>query len=108
MSDNKMVGRPVKFRILELLADGEELWNYEIVNTLMTEYNGKSNFQRDSFNFDLVEVAASGFIVSVDSKIDEDGSLLREGTLLSKYKITAIGKGQYDDLVVKTSKKKEA
>ncbi|MDY0224811.1 MAG: hypothetical protein RBR05_05410 [Candidatus Methanomethylophilaceae archaeon] len=98
MSDTKMIGRPLKFRIIEILSDGIEMWNYEIVKQLMKEYNLKSNFARDNANFDLIEVSASGFITATESEIDTEGKL-RVGALLNKYKITDLGKAQYEDLL---------
>ncbi len=99
MSD-KMKGRPIKFRLLELLADGSTAWNYDLVKQIMDEYGIKSNFERDSINFDLIEMQASGFIQAIDSQIDDKGTF-RQGALLNKYKITSIGKGQYDELCAK-------
>ncbi len=92
-----MKSRPLKFRMLEILSDGSEMWNYDIVSQIMGEYSMSSGFDRDSVNFDLIEMQASGFIEAVESDIDENGSF-RKGALLNKYKITSIGLGQYDEL----------
>ncbi|MFA6952464.1 MAG: hypothetical protein WCQ23_05310 [Candidatus Methanomethylophilaceae archaeon] len=102
-----MKGRPMKFRILEILYDGDEIWNYDLVKQLMDEYGMKGDFHRDSVNFDLIETVASGFIESVESEIDTTGKF-REGSLLYKYRFTSIGKAQYEELASKVHKKKEA
>lgn len=96
---DKMIGKPVKFRIIELLVDGAEMWNYELVDKISKENNQTSAFQRNNLNFDCIEVAASGFIESTDSAIDEDGSKLGKDRLLTKYKITDLGKTEYGWMV---------
>lgn len=107
MKNDLMKGRPMKFRILEIFSDGTEMWSYEAVKILMEEYGYKSDFKRDSVNFDLIEVMASGFIESEESQIDDSGKF-RQGALLYKYKITELGLKQYEELVSKVKPKKEA
>lgn len=102
-----MVGRPIKFRVLEILADGEPKWNYELVDMLMKEYGESSDFHKYSINFDLIEVQASGFIYATESAVDEAGKF-RSGSLLNKYKITSLGTAQYNDLCSNIMKKKGA
>ena len=92
---DQMVGKPIKFRILEILADGAELWNYEMVDKLAKEYNMTSQYGRNSINFDLVEVCTSGFIEGIDESVDTDGSKFGKGRLLMKYRISEIGKTEY-------------
>ncbi len=65
--------RPIKFRILELFLDGNEHWNYEIVSKIQEEYDMRSNFQRDSINFDIIELASGGMLKDVEQKVDENG-----------------------------------
>jgi len=92
---NIMVGKPVKFRVLEILSDGAEMWNYEIVDKLSKEYRMTSQYERNSLNFDLVEICTSGFIEGIDESVDTDGSKLGSGRLLMKYRISEIGKKEY-------------
>ncbi len=82
--------RPIKFRILEL-CNNEGKWNYEIVQQIQKEYNLKGNFQRDSINFDIIELASGGMLQDVEVKVDEDG-IYKKGFLLHKYVITDFGK----------------
>jgi hypothetical protein len=63
--------RPIKFRILELCNSGK--WNYEIVQQIQKEYGLKGNFQRDSINFDIIELASGGMLRDVEVKVDEEG-----------------------------------
>lgn len=94
MTEEMMKGRGAKFRILELLS-GEDMWNYEVVERISSERNQTSRFMKDSFNFDLIEVMAAGFIEPVQSEVDTDGSKLGEGRLLTKYRITDLGKNEF-------------
>lgn len=88
--------RPIKFRILELFLDGKEYWNYEIVSKIQQEYSMRSNFQRDSINFDIIELASGGMLKDVEQKIDEDGIYKKE-FLLHKYVITDFGRSRGSD-----------
>ncbi|WP_340820045.1 hypothetical protein [Methanolobus sp. WCC4] len=81
--------RPIKFRILELCNSGK--WNYEIVQQIQKEYGLKGNFQRDSINFDIIELASGGMLRDVEVKVDEEG-IYKKGFLLHKYELTDFGK----------------
>jgi hypothetical protein len=81
--------RPIKFRILELCNGGK--WNYEIVGQIQKEYGLKGNFQRDSINFDIIELASGGMLKDVEVKVDEEG-IYKKGFLLHKYELTDFGK----------------
>src|SRR5665811_924571 len=88
--------RPIKFRILEILLDGKERWNYEIVSTIQEEYNMQGNYNRDSINFDIIELASGGMLKDVEQKVDEDG-IYKKSFLLHKYEITDFGKVRGSD-----------
>jgi len=88
--------RPIKFRILELFLDEKEHWNYEIVSKIQEEYGMPSNFQRDSINFDILELASGGMLKDVEQTVDEEG-IYKKGFLLHKYKITDFGKVRGSD-----------
>ncbi len=88
--------RPIKFRILELFLDGSEYWNYEIVSKIQEEYGMKSDFQRDSINFDILELASGGMLKDVEQKVDEEG-IYKKRFLLHRYLITDFGRGRASD-----------
>lgn len=88
--------RPIKFRILEILLDGKERWNYEIVPQIQEEYGMKSNFYRDSINFDILELASGGMLKDVEQKVDEEG-IYKKGFLLHRYVITDFGRVRGSD-----------
>ena len=88
--------QPIKFRILELFLDEQEHWHSEIVKSIQDEYNMQGNFQRDSINFDILELASGGMLKSVEVKVDEEGTY-KKGFLLHKYVITDFGKTRASD-----------
>ncbi|MDR0523576.1 MAG: hypothetical protein LBG62_04060 [Candidatus Methanoplasma sp.] len=90
-----MEGRPIKFRVLEILSESGEAWNKDIVSQLQSEYGAPSRYSRDCLNFDLIEMGASGMIAESDAALDEDGSY---GHLLVKYRITTLGNALLEEL----------
>jgi hypothetical protein len=95
-----MEGRPIKFRVLEVLCNADEIWSNDIVTQLQDEYQMNNNYGRDCLNFDLIEMEASGMIREIDAMIDEDG-VFRKGALLHKYRITQLGRDLNADLQTK-------
>ncbi|MDO9517445.1 MAG: hypothetical protein Q7J10_05270 [Methanosarcinaceae archaeon] len=85
--------RPIKFRILELCNEDGGKWNYEIVTQIQKEYDQKGNFQRDSINFDIIELASNGLLKDIEVKVDEKG-IYKKGFLLHKYSITPVGQAR--------------
>lgn len=82
---------PIKFRILEIFSDGQSHWNSEVVEKIQVEYGLPGGFQRDSINFDILELVSGGMLKSTETKIDEDGTY-KKGALIHKYEITDFGK----------------
>ncbi|MDR3280069.1 MAG: hypothetical protein LBT23_06120 [Synergistaceae bacterium] len=99
-----MEGRPIKFRILEIL-ETEPVWNCDLVRQLQSEYGMPSDYHRDCLNFDLIEVAASGMIGEADAKIDAEGKFKKDN-LLTLYRITPIGMELLDELKAKVRHRK--
>ena len=100
-----MEGRPFKFRILEILEDGGPCWSCDLVRQLQEEYHMPSDYNRDCLNFDLIEVAASGMVIEMEAKIDEDGSFKKD-SLLIRYKISPIGHDLLEELKAKAYHRK--
>jgi len=92
--------RPIKFRILEILLDGKERWNYEIVSKIQEEYNMQGDYNRDSINFDIIELASGGMLKDVEQKVDEKG-IYKKDFLLHKYVITDFGKVRGSDACIR-------
>jgi len=93
-----MKGRPLKFRMLEIFADEGRLWNYEMVEMIAAEYKDRrSKYGRQTANWDLIELAASGFIAETDATIDDEHKY-GKGNLLLQYGLTEIGRAELDRL----------
>lgn len=92
--------RPIKFKILQLFLDEKEHWNYEIVLKVQEEYGLKGDYQRDSINFDIIELASGGMLKDVEQKVDEEG-IYKKGFLLHKYVITDFGKIRGSDACIR-------
>jgi hypothetical protein len=99
-----MEGRPIKFRILEILETAP-MWNSDVVKQLQSEYGMPSDYHRDCLNCDLIEVAASGMIGEVEARIDTEGKFKKDN-LLTLYGITPIGVEQLSELKAKVRHKK--
>lgn len=83
--------KPIKVRILEIMNNNCEKWNYEIVSQICKEYNINSSIGRDYINFDLIELSTNCFICDIDQIIDVEG-IYKKNFLLHKYIITKEGK----------------
>jgi hypothetical protein len=99
-----MEGRPIKFRLLEIFNEGEK-WNYEVIPTVQEEYSLNTKFGADCINFDIIEICTAGFLVKTETMIDERG-VYRQGSLLIKYKITQLGRDQFETIARNLSKRK--
>lgn len=91
--------RPLKFRLLELFSDEKQHWNYEIIGQIQEEYGMKSDFERDSINFDIIELASGAMLETTESKVDDQG-IYKKGYLIHKYVITDFGKTRASDIGV--------
>lgn len=87
---------PRKVRLLEIMQDGKERWNYEIVQQAQEDYGMNSDSGRDTLNFEIIELAAIAFLKEVDIKVDEEG-IYKKDFLLHKYVITDDGKARLSD-----------
>ena len=99
-----MEGRPIKFRLLEIFNEGEK-WNYEVIPLVQNEYRMNTKYDADSINFDIIEICTAGFLVKSETKIDEEG-IYRKGSLLIRYKISQLGRDQFETIARNLSKRK--
>ncbi|ODV49902.1 MULTISPECIES: hypothetical protein [Methanohalophilus] len=91
-----MSNLPRKIRMMEIMQDGKEYWNYEVIEQTMKDYGFQGEFSRDTLNMDLIELAAVSFIKEVDLKVDDEG-VYKKGFLLHKYVITEDGKARLSE-----------
>jgi hypothetical protein len=90
--------------LLEIFNEGEK-WNYEVIPQMQDEYDMNTKYEADSINFDIIEICTAGFLVQTDTKIDE-GGIYRTGSLLVRYKITQLGRSQFESVAKNLSKRK--
>ncbi len=98
-----MEGAPIKYRLFELLDEGDG-WTDELVPRILDEYDMHYSYARDHVNFYLMEFVSGGFASEVDYKVDEDGHY-KEGALLTKYSITPSGKAIFAKLQTTVNKR---
>lgn len=99
-----MEGRPIKFRILELLDRNGPMWNHDIGAVVSAEYGMADRYGRDCINYDLIEMEAAGFIRAVEM-VDDTEEKFRKGYFLTQYRMTSLGKSQFDYLVDKSGER---
>ena len=94
-----MEGQPIKFRILELLAE-KPMWIQELVNDLQTEYHMNSDYGKAMIKYDVVELVSAGMVREGECMIDENGDFSKDH-LITCYSITHFGMQTLDGLKVK-------
>ncbi|MBO4302573.1 hypothetical protein J5839_04430 [Methanosarcinaceae archaeon] len=94
-----MAKQPIKIRIIDYMSDGIERWSSDIVSVMCAEYNISMTcaVSRDYINFNLIELAANGFLKSTDEMIDTEGKYKKDA-LLFRYVITDAGKERAEAL----------
>ncbi len=88
-----MEGRPLKFRILERLYNDGECWSYDFIPKIMADYGMTTDYERDSINFDMIEMSSAGFISTKETKIDTEG-IFRKDRAVFLYDISDAGRKQ--------------
>lgn len=79
---------PMRFRILHLLAGGQEMTGREVMDALRDEYSGEGQFKLGVINNHLQALRAVGMIEVADVQLDD------KGELIEKFKITDYGKSR--------------
>lgn len=85
---------PVKVKILQMLMENDELWDYEIADVLENIEVPRSPWGRSHYRYMLrqwtVELRNHGFIIPVEESVDS-GDRFQKGKRLCLYKITELG-----------------
>ena len=81
----------IKGRIIQVLNERGAMWDYEIVELLMKEYNQISEIERGYDRIALIELASNGLLEVVDLAIDVK-NIFGKSKLLYKYKLSEFGK----------------
>jgi len=81
---------PVKMRIIQMLLQSKEMWDYEIAKEIFSEYPERFvHFKR--LNAYLAEMKASGLIEDRDRAVESTGSTFSSSELFHKIRLTALG-----------------
>ncbi len=88
---------PCKSRLLRLFESGP-LWDYEAIDTLVSDEGRNDAYFRWTARFWLMEMAGGGVLDIIEEGID-DGSHFGNGKLLSKYQLTDYGRMRIQDLL---------
>lgn len=97
-----------KGRILQMLQPGEPIWDYEIANRLISEYElPDTEYWYGTIRVILTDLFSGGLIEPEDEKIEPEKSFGKE-KLLFKFALTEFGYSRMQDTKLVTSRKKEA
>jgi len=81
----------MKGRILQMLEPGEPMWDYELANKLIREYELPDNeYWYGTIRVILTDLFSGGLIEPEDEKIDPEKSHSKE-KLLFKFALTEFG-----------------
>lgn len=73
-----------------LYHDGDEIWDYDAVDTIVKEYGCDTEYNRLCLRFGLMELATGGMLECVEEQIDEK-PYFKKDSVVCKYKITEFG-----------------
>ncbi|KUK31229.1 MAG: Winged-helix DNA-binding domain protein [Thermoanaerobacterales bacterium 50_218] len=79
---------PMRFRILHLISEKENMGVDEVMEALRPEYGGERQWKRGVIYDHLRALKAVGMIETTDVSLDE------KGNLVEKFKITDYGKSR--------------
>ena len=80
-----------KAYLLVQLSKTDNVWDYELIDKALEEYNHSGSHWINTFRVTLDELSAAGLINSSDKKLD-DGSRIGPDKVLFKYYLTEFGR----------------
>lgn len=86
----------IKGRILQLLKERNELWDYEICEFIMSEYAMKGDYWRGVMRVHLIDLLSGGLVEGVEEALDEK-EYFGKDKLVFKYRITDFGRSRMID-----------
>lgn len=93
-----MAKLPMKSRLVQLLYQQKEAWDYELIGKLLPEYGKNSDYWKWMARFWMTELSCGGIFSIVDAKAD-DGSRFAKGKVLYRYSISDFGKSRVEELL---------
>ncbi|MCQ6963790.1 hypothetical protein PV02_12070 [Methanolobus chelungpuianus] len=88
----------MKTRLIQLLNEGGESWDYELIDKLLAEYGKSGDYWKWMVRFWMVELSCGGIFNIVKAEAD-DGSHFAKGKVLYRYDISDFGKARIEELL---------
>ncbi|MBS4026454.1 MAG: hypothetical protein KGZ96_12370 [Clostridia bacterium] len=86
----------IKGRILQLINENKALWDYEVADKILVEYNLTSDYWKKTVRVTLTDLYSSGLIESLEEKLD-DGKHFEQDKILFKFAMTGFGLSRMRD-----------
>lgn len=86
----------IKGRILQHLANNPKLWDWELADLILKEYDLAGDYWRGTVRVSLADLFSCGLIESVEEAID-DGIRFGRDKVLFLYRLTDFGKARVRD-----------
>lgn len=86
----------IKGRILQYLVETPVLWDYQIAEQVLREYELEGDYYKGSVRVSLADLSSCGLIESIEEAID-DGTRFGCEKVLFKYKLTDFGRSRMRD-----------
>ncbi|MEL4305260.1 hypothetical protein [Methanococcoides sp. LMO-2] len=93
-----MMRLPMKSRLIQLLYEKGEAWDFELTNSLLIEYGKSGDYWKWMARFWMTELAAGGILNIVDVEAD-DGSHFANDKVLYRYNLTDFGKSRVEEVL---------
>ncbi|WP_406655822.1 hypothetical protein V7O62_08400 [Methanolobus sp. ZRKC2] len=93
-----MTKLPMKSRLVQILSEQKEAWDYELVTKLLAEYGKSGDYWKWMARFWMAELSCGGIFNIVDIAAD-DGKHFESGKVLYRYNLTDFGKARVSELL---------
>ncbi|WP_440951470.1 hypothetical protein [Methanococcoides sp. FTZ1] len=93
-----MTTLPMKTRLVQILYETGEGWDYELISKLLAEYGKSGDYWKWMARFWMTELTAGGIFTVKDVAAD-DGSHFASGKVLYQYEMSDFGKARVKELL---------
>jgi hypothetical protein len=89
----------MKTRLVKMLYDRGEAWDYELVDDLKNLYGKSGKYWTWVIRYWTMELSSSSIFKTIDAKID-DGSHFKEGKVVYKLGMSSLGKKRVEEVLL--------
>jgi hypothetical protein len=93
-----MAKLPMKSRLVQILSEQKEAWDYELITKLLAEYGKSGDYWKWMARFWMAELSCGGIFSIVDVAAD-DGKRFEKGKVLYRYSLTDFGQARVNELL---------